>query len=111
MALATHLSLTDLFWTSATNDAATHPNTEVAFTVYELNSDITNSATVTPEGIVLALLQKWNAAQGTDAARRLEVSESQSIVSRGGDSVYCEQFIVRIYSGSTPVSPMDPDDV
>lgn len=117
MALTHVTALTTLFGASATNDAVAHPNTEITFKPAELGtgSNVTDSAALTPEGIVLALLQFINDNQTTTgspaSARILEVTRSTPVITtRGGASVRGERYVVTVYSPAS-VSTLDPDDI
>ena len=73
--------------------------------------NVTNPETLTPEGILLALLQRAYTNQGNNAARILEMTRSTPIVTtRGGDNVRGERYVVTIYSGD-PVDILDPDSI
>lgn len=111
MALS-HISIPVAFGASATRTGS-HPSTVLAITVAELGdgTNINNALTLSPEGIVLGLLQWLNENQGTSATRALEVTRNTPVLTtRGGDTVQGERYTLTIYS-SVPVEPIDPDDV
>lgn len=108
MALASNLSLTTLFGANASLTGS-HPNTFVNIKISDLGT-FTDTAGLSAEGILLAILQYANSVQGSDVARVLDVSSSNILISRGGDLTYGESTTARIFS-SSPVDPVDPDDV
>lgn len=108
MALATNLAVTTVFGANATVTGS-HPNSFLNIKISDLGT-FTDTAGLTAEGMLLAIVQKAKAVQGVDAARVLEITSNPLIVIRGGDSTIGESNVVKIYS-SDPLPPIDPDDV
>jgi len=109
----THVLLTDLLGASAVNDAVAHPNTTITFKPAECGNagNVTDSDALTPEGIMLAVLQRWHSNQGASSTRCLEITRSTPVItSRGGSNVRGERYIVTIYAGAS-IDVLDPDDI
>lgn len=112
MALAANLSLTTLFGASAAKTGS-GDSTVISFLPFETGTggNVTGAATLSPEGIILGLIQKFNDAQGSAVTRRLEITRNLPVsVNRGGTECRGEVFTIRIFS-ETPVTPVDPDSV
>ncbi len=108
----THLSLTTLYGADALI-AGSGSSTTVTFKPAQLgvDSNVTTPESLAPEGILLAQLQAAYEAQGASSTRVLEMTRSTPVVvTRGGDVVQGERYVVTIYSG-VPVDVLDPDDI
>jgi hypothetical protein len=66
--------------------------------------------TAKPEAFVLALLQKAFNAQGVTLARAMEITKTTVLATKATEPVNGEQYIVRIFSGSS-LTNIDPDTV
>lgn len=113
MALAKLASgLTTLFGASASKGAGTGAAVVISFKPSELGTagNVTAPETMSAEGLILALMQKINDAQGADATRALEIVRSTPFVTtRGTDTVKAERFTVTVYQAG--VDPLDPDGI
>lgn len=108
MALATNLAVTTLFGANATVTGS-HPNSFLNIKISDLGT-FTDTAGLTAEGMLLAIIQKVKAVQGIDPARVVEIASNPLIVIRGGDSTIGESNVVKFYS-SEALPPIDPDTV
>lgn len=108
MALDANLDLTDFFGASATQ-TGTHPDTVVTFKPGEICS-ITDTATITPEGLLFALLRNAETNQGVSNTRILETTHSTFLTQRGGDTVLGQNLILKIHSEGT-LPDIDVNDV
>jgi|LakMenEpi03Aug12_release.lakeMendotaPanAssembly.Ray.scaffolds.fasta_scaffold90081_2 hypothetical protein len=101
-------SLTSIFGDSA-ELTGTGANAVLSFKPAQTGSDTGFNAPedAKPEGLLLALLQKANDAQGITPNRALEISKSAFIANKDGQQVTGEQYVVRVFSASSLPS-LDP---
>jgi hypothetical protein len=71
-------------------------------------SNFDTPETAKAEGLLLALLQKANTAQGITANRAMEITKTAIITTKDGEQVNGEQYVIRIFS-ATSLTGLDPD--
>jgi hypothetical protein len=108
MALAANINMKELFGENVVR-AGAHPDTTLTIKLSDL-ANFSNTEIVTGEGIVLALLQKLNQAQGKEPNRVMEVTSSQSLSSRGNSPVRVQTLTTRFYTIGG-IEPLDPNVV
>ena len=111
MAMDYLASLTTLYGASAVL-SGTGTDATITFKPTELGigGNFNTPETARPEAFVLALLQKAFSAQGVTVARAMEITKTTVLATKDGAPVNGEQFLVRIFSGSSLVN-IDPDTV
>ena len=97
-------SLQNFFGASATKTEGV-----LSITLSELPA-VTTPGTLTPEGILLALLNNASAGQGDNEDRKITITEQPStIVRRNSLDALRERFTIDVFHEHT--SDIDPDDL
>ena len=97
-------SLTNYFGASATNDAGV-----LRITLSEL-PDVTSPASLSAEGVLLAIIKQAVSGQGDDEDRKIVLVEQPStIVRRNTLDTLRERFTIDVFH--THDSSIDPDDL